>query len=330
MRAAMQWIDLRFSHGAFSYPVLRPVRLRPRMSKRTMVSPRMLLSTHDLRPRKHLGQNFLAHPGTARMIVERARIGPGDRVLEIGAGLGALTVPLAQAAGRLVAVEKDPHLVPVLERALEAAGATGVDVREADILECDLAAIARELGGALTVVGNLPYNISSQVVIQLIEARQDVRRAVLMFQRELAARLTALPGGKDYGRITAMLAYCASVERLASVGAGAFFPAPQIDSEVIEIRFEPPRPYPPHDERHLYRVIAAAFGQRRKTLRNALAGGGLGLSAAAVEEALQRCGIDPRRRAETLSPAEFVRLEISLRAPGGPLPRPGSDSAEPM
>jgi len=279
-----------------------------------MTSPRMLLSAHDLRPRKQLGQNFLAQPATARMIVERARIGPGDRVLEIGPGLGALTLPLAEAAGSVLAVEKDAGLVPVLRRALAAAGHERVEVREADILGCDLAAIAREAGGPLTVVGNLPYNISSQVVVQLIEARRDVARAVLMFQRELAARLVAAPGGRDYGRITAMLSYCASVQRLAVVGASAFYPAPQVDSEVVAIRFEPDRPYPPHDERHLFRVIAAAFGQRRKTLRNALSSGGLGLAAGAAEEALRRADIDPRRRAETLDPAEFVRIEIAVRS----------------
>jgi 16S rRNA (adenine1518-N6/adenine1519-N6)-dimethyltransferase len=279
-----------------------------------MTSPRTLLFAHDLRPRKQWGQNFLVHPATARMIVERAHVAPEDRVLEIGPGLGALTVPLAQAAGTVVAVEKDRNLVPVLRRALQAEGLSNVAVHEADILESDLAAIARDAGGPLTVVGNLPYNISSQVVVRLIEARRDVARAVLMFQRELAARLTAAPGGKDYGRITAMLSYCASVRRLASVGAHAFYPAPQVDSEVVEIRFEPDRPWPPHDERHLFRVIAAAFGKRRKTLRNALATGGLGMAATAAEEALHRSGIDPRRRAETLSPAEFVRLEINLRA----------------
>ncbi|HSV92782.1 MAG TPA: 16S rRNA (adenine(1518)-N(6)/adenine(1519)-N(6))-dimethyltransferase RsmA, partial [Desulfobacterales bacterium] len=271
-------------------------------------------SAHDLRPRKQLGQNFLAQPATARMIVDRARIGAGDRVLEIGPGLGALTLPLAEAAGSVLAIEKDAGLVPVLRRALAAAGHEQAEVREADILGCDLAAIAREAGGPLTVVGNLPYNISSQVVVQLIEARRDVARAVLMFQRELAARLVAAPGGRDYGRITAMLSYCASVQRLAVVGASAFYPAPQVSSEVVAIRFEPDRPYPPHDERHLFRVIAAAFGQRRKTLRNALASGGLGLATDAAEEALRRADIDPRRRAETLPPEEFVRLEIAVRS----------------
>lgn len=260
-----------------------------------------------------MGQNFLAHPGTARMIVERAGLDREERVLEIGPGLGALTIPLAQAADTVIAVEKDAHLVPLLRDALAAARLERVVVREADILACDFGALAREAGGPLTVFGNLPYNISSQVVVRLIEARRHVRRAVLMFQRELADRLTAAPGGRDYGRITAMLSYCADVDRVVVVKSGAFYPAPQVDSEVVEIRFDPERRWPPHDERHLFRVIAAAFGQRRKTLRNALAAGGLGFSLARVEAALHRAGIDPRRRAETLSAADFVALEAALR-----------------
>jgi len=281
-----------------------------------MTSPRTLLSAHELRPRKQLGQNFLAQPGIAGMIVERAQVGRADRVLEIGPGLGALTIPLARAAATVIAIEKDAGLVPLLQDALRQAEIANVTVRRADILACDLAAIAREAGGRLTVFGNLPYNISSQVVVQLIAARALVARAVLMFQRELAVRLTAAPGGRDYGRITVMLAYCATVRRLVSVGAHAFYPAPLVDSEVIEIRFRPERSYPPHDERRLFQVIAAAFGQRRKTLRNALAAGGLGVTAAGAEDALRRAGIDPGRRAETLTAAEFVALEISLRSPG--------------
>jgi 16S rRNA (adenine1518-N6/adenine1519-N6)-dimethyltransferase len=164
------------------------------------------------------------------------------------------------------------------------------------------------------VFGNLPYNISSQIVIKLIESRRQISRAVLMFQKELAQRLSARPGGRDYGRITAMLTYCASVRHLASVNAHNFFPPPKVDSEVLEISFTAPRPYPPHDETHLFRLITAAFGKRRKTLKNALSASGLNLPPAAAAAALTRAGIDPMRRAETLSAEEFVTLEISLRS----------------
>jgi 16S rRNA (adenine1518-N6/adenine1519-N6)-dimethyltransferase len=279
-----------------------------------LLSPRVLLNLHALHPQKRLGQNFLSDPSTAQMIVNRSRVGMEDIVVEIGAGLGALTVPLAHAVRSVIAIEKDYHLAAILKVELQAAGISNVQMIEADVLDIDWPGLARQAGQRLTVFGNLPYNISSQVVIRLIESRQHVPRAVLMFQRELAVRLAALPGGKDYGRITAMLAYCATVKPLCRVGARAFYPAPNVDSEVLEICFTPPNPYPPHDEARLFSLIAAAFGKRRKTLRNALSASGLSISPGLAARALEQAGINPLRRAETLSAAEFVALEISLRS----------------
>jgi len=276
------------------------------------MSPRTLLNLHALHPQKRLGQNFLSDPSMAQMIVNRSGVCNEDVVVEIGAGLGALTVPLAHAVQSVVAIEKDRRLSAILQAELQAAGISNVQVMEADVLDIDWTGLARQSGQRLTVFGNLPYNISSQVVIRLIEARQHVLRAVLMFQRELAVRLAAPPGGKDYGRITAMLAYCATVKPVCHVGARAFYPVPKVDSEVLEIRFAPGRAYPPHDEARLFRLIAAAFGQRRKTLRNALSASGLSISPGLAARALEQAGIDPARRAETLSASEFVTLEISL------------------
>ncbi|MFO7709593.1 MAG: 16S rRNA (adenine(1518)-N(6)/adenine(1519)-N(6))-dimethyltransferase RsmA [Desulfobacterales bacterium] len=276
--------------------------------------PRALLAAHRLHPRRTLGQNFLARPAVAEMVVARAGVAADEPVLEIGAGLGALTIPLARAARSVTAVERDPHLVPLLRAELAACSADNVRIVEMDALALDLAELARREGGPLSVFGNLPYNISSQIVIRLIEARQHIRRAVLMFQRELARRLTAAPGGRQYGRITALLTYCASVRRLAEVKADSFYPTPKVDSEVLEIVFSGFRgDYPRHDEARLVRLVTAAFGQRRKTLKNALAGSALELSPAAILQGLALAGIDPSRRAETMAPAEFVRLEISLR-----------------
>jgi len=277
-----------------------------------LMSPRTLLNLHALHPQKRLGQNFLSDPSMAQMIVNRSGVCNEDVVVEIGAGLGALTVPLAHAVQSVVAIEKDRRLSAILQAELQAAGISNVQVMEADVLDIDWTGLARQSGQRLTVFGNLPYNISSQVVIRLIEARQHVPRAVLMFQRELAVRLAAPPGGKDYGRITAMLAYCATVKPVCHVGARAFYPVPKVDSEVLEIRFAPGRAYPPHDEARLFRLIAAAFGQRRKTLRNALSASGLSISPGLAACALEQAGIDPARRAETLSASEFVTLEISL------------------
>ena len=278
-----------------------------------MTSPRTLLTAHRLHPHRQLGQNFLSQPSVAEMIVARAGVSPEEVVLEIGAGLGALTIPLARAARGVTAIERDRNLVPLLRAELLAAGIQNVAIIETDVLALNLPELAREAGRPLTVFGNLPYNISSQIVIKLIESRRQISRAVLMFQKELAQRLSAGPGGRDYGRITAMLTYCASVRHLTTVNAHNFFPPPKVDSQVLEISFTAPRPYPPHDEAHLFRLIAAAFGKRRKTLKNALSASGLNLPPAAAAEALVRAGIDPTRRAETLAAEEFVALEISLR-----------------
>jgi len=278
-----------------------------------LMSPRALLRLHALHPQKRLGQNFLSDPSIAQMIVNRSGVCQEDVVVEIGPGLGALTLPLAQAVQSVIAIEKDHRLAETLKDELQAAGVSNVQLVEADVLDIDWAGLCRQAGRPLTVFGNLPYNISSQIVIRLIDSRRHVPRAVLMFQRELAVRLTAPPGGRDYGRITAMLAYCAAVKQLCRVRAGAFHPVPKVDSEVLEIRFAPPRADPPHDEARLFKLIAAAFGKRRKTLRNALSASGLSISPGLAARALEQAGIDPARRAETLSAAEFVALEISLR-----------------
>lgn len=289
-----------------------------------MASTIEMLRARGLRPRRALGQNFLANPAVAEAIVARAGIGPQDAVVEIGPGLGALTMPLARAASHVVAIEKDAALVAALSAALAEAGIGNVTLRHGDALEADFAALAAEAGRRLTVCGNLPYNISSPLLVRLVAARAHLARAVLMFQLELARRLAAAPGGRDYGRITALVGYAADVRPLLRVGAGNFHPVPQVDAEVLELDFTAPRRYPPHDEARLFAVIAAAFAQRRKRLRNALAAG-LAIAPQAASRALVAAGIDPGRRAETLSPAEFVALARQLDAPagGGPTPADG-------
>ena len=182
-----------------------------------------------------------------------------------------------------------------------------------NIQQIDLHAITDTTGKKITVIGNLPYGISSQILIKLIQSRSAIERTVLMFQKELAQRITAQPGGKDYGRITAMLRYCADIRVLANIKAAVFYPPPKVDSTVIETRFKSTAIYGPHNEAMLFAVIKAAFGNRRKTLKNALVASGLGIDAQTALEALRSAGINPTRRAETLKPAEFVSLEICLR-----------------
>ena len=245
------------------------------------------------------------------MIVTRAGVKPGDVVLEIGAGLGALTIPAAGIAGKVYAVEKDPQIVTLLTRELLAQRLNNVTLINRNILQIDIRELARQHDTRLTVLGNLPYNISSQIIVQLINSRDAVSRAVVMLQKELAQRLTALPGCKDYGRIPVMPNYCCAIRKIATLPAELFFPRPKVASEVIEITFDRIPRHPASDEGLLFRVVKAAFAQRRKTLRNSLSGSGLPIDAATALAILEGAGIDPGRRAETLNIAEFVRLAES-------------------
>jgi 16S rRNA (adenine1518-N6/adenine1519-N6)-dimethyltransferase len=277
-----------------------------------MTSPKALLKAWGLRPKKKLGQHFLVDPSTAEMIVRRSGLTSEDTVVEIGAGLGALTIPAAKIARRVYAVETDSQLTQLLKTELLVHKLANVDIITENILKVDIHALAENAGQPLVVMGNLPYNISSQVLIQLIHARRDVDRAVLMFQKELARRITAGPGNKDYGRLTVMLAYCAEVKSLATMAAALFYPAPKVDSEVVEVKFNITAEHPPHDETMLFQVIKAAFGNRRKTLKNALSNSGLPIGPQTARQALEAAGIEPGRRAETLTVSEFIALQICL------------------
>ena len=277
-----------------------------------MTSPKTLLSAWNIKAKKQLGQHFLTDPSTAEMIVERARISSADIVIEIGAGLGALTIPLAMAADKVYAVEKDQRLYDLLKAELLVKKVPNVILISKDILKLDYQPIFEENGRRLIVFGNLPYNISSQIIIQLIRSRKFVKRAVLMFQKELAQRLTAQPGTRDYGRLAVMLHYCANVKTIASIGTSVFFPAPKVASEILELDFTRTFNYPEHNETILFQVIKAAFGNRRKTLKNALAASGLRIDPKTAMQALESADIDPTRRAETLSVTEFIALQINL------------------
>jgi len=195
-----------------------------------------------------------------------------------------------------------------------------------DILKVGIDLLAAENKHPLVVAGNLPYNISSQILVRLIHHRQSVDRSILMFQTEMARRITALPGNKTYGRLTAMLRYCADTALLANIKAQMFYPKPRVDSQVLAINFHRNPQYPARDEALLFQVIKAAFGKRRKTLKNALSGSQLHITsknvlaeeyfqpdAATARYLLEQAGIDPQRRAETLSVQEFVKLSDCVR-----------------
>jgi 16S rRNA (adenine1518-N6/adenine1519-N6)-dimethyltransferase len=277
-----------------------------------MLSPKRLLNTSDLRAKKSLGQNFLTDLSTARMIVEKSHLEPDDIVLEIGAGLGALTIPVAKTVRHVHAVEKDSSLVPILENQLSASNVNNVTILNQNILNLNFQELFEKSGKKFIVMGNLPYNISSQVLVYLIKNRHFVNEAILMFQKELAERISAPPGSKDYGRLSVILQYCATVKILTDIKANVFFPRPKVNSSVIKVRFHEQLHFPASDEKFLFDVIKAAFGKRRKTLKNALSQSQLPLKSQEILTGLEISGIDPFRRAETLSVEEFVHLANRL------------------
>ena len=289
-----------------------------------MTSPRTLLKAWNLKAKKQLGQNFLSDPNAARGIVDKAQIGSEDVVLEIGPGLGAITTLAATAAKRVIAIDKDRQLIDLLRTEMLAAGIDNVDIRCGDILRADLDAISREAGRPLVVLGNLPYHISSQVIVQLIHARHCITRAVLMLQKEMAQRICADPGSRIYGRLSVVLAYCARPRILMQVKARQFYPAPKVDSTVVGIDFTHHPELSADDEPLFFEVVKAAFGKRRKTLRNALSQSDLNLDPPTCERLLKRSEIDPMQRAERLSVASFVRLSNGILRHYQKLGKPGA------
>jgi 16S rRNA (adenine1518-N6/adenine1519-N6)-dimethyltransferase len=279
-----------------------------------MTAPQTLLKAWNLKARKALGQNFLKEPSLCRQIVSLAGIDPSQTVLEIGAGLGAMTIELAVKARRVIAVEKDRQLVPLLRAELLAKRVQNVQLLPQDIMALKWESMARTLDKPLVVMGNLPYNISSQIIVMLLRERQWVDRAVLMFQKELADRLLAGPGSKTYGRLSVMLQYCADLARLRTITAKMFYPQPKVDSALLGIQFKKDIDPLADDERLLASVVQAAFGQRRKTMRNALSAGLLPLDGPAAEAVLNASHINSRRRAETLCVEEFVTLTNQVQA----------------
>ena len=277
-----------------------------------MTSPRILLAAHNIRPKKQMGQNFIVDPGFTEKIVKLAEILPEDIILEIGAGLGALTIPLARRAQKVFAVEKDRQIIPILNLEILVSGLTNISIIEKDILSVDVKALVEDMGGKIVVMGNLPYNISSQILVQLVRSREGISRAVLMFQKELAQRITAETGCKDYGRLTVMLRYCSDIKKLFNAKASLFFPKPKVDSQILELKFKKKIEYEATDEQFLFKVIKSGFGNRRKTLKNALSASDLNIDSNTATMVLEKSGIDPIRRAETLTVEEFVRLSNTL------------------
>jgi 16S rRNA (adenine1518-N6/adenine1519-N6)-dimethyltransferase len=274
------------------------------------ITPREYFRTRGASPRKRFGQHFLIQPGTAERIVASAELCPSDVVVEVGPGLGALTRFVVPRVGRLHLVELDRDLAAFLE-ANQPTTDCKISFYQQDILQFDFLSLAEREGEGLVVLGNLPYNISSPLVFRLLESRSCIKRAVFMMQKEVGERLTAGPGGKDYGVLSVLLGVYAQVQSLFVVGPGQFYPPPAVDSVVVTIHFKGHSSSEDISFAFLRKLVNTSFQQRRKTLLNSLKGFG-GITALRLQDAFRMSGIDPKRRPETLSAEEFVGLAKAL------------------
>ncbi len=263
--------------------------------------PKALLEEYNLKPIKSLGQNFLIDGAALQRIIEAAEIAPGDTVLEIGPGLGVLTERLAERAGRVVAVELDERLRPPLLDVL--AASPNVELVFDDILEADIPSLISEPG--YLVVGNIPYYITSALIRRLLENRSRPRRIVLTVQREVAERMNAGPGKMSLLSLSVQLYGRPRV--VARIPAGSFYPSPKVDSSVVRIDLPEDTSLPPETAARLFRLAKAGFGQKRKTLLNALSAG-LARPKTELKIFLEQAGIEPSRRAQTLSVEEWIVL----------------------
>lgn len=255
-----------------------------------------LMKRHGVHPSKALGQHFVVDPNTVRRIARLAAVGPGDRVVEIGAGLGSLTLALAETGATVTAVELDRRLVPVLA---EVVAGTGVRVVAGDAMALDWDGVLGGVGGWV-LVANLPYNLATPLVLMLLEDVPAVARMLVMVQREVAERFAARPGERAYGAVTVKVAYWATAEIVGRVPPAVFVPRPNVESALVRI-VRRDEPATPADRARLFSLVAAGFAQRRKMLRRSLAG-------LVDEAAFAAAGVAPTARAEDLSVEDWGRL----------------------
>ena len=274
-----------------------------------------VLQKYQFHFQKKYGQNFLIDDSVLKRIVGAAQIKSSDCVLEIGPGIGTMTQYLAERAGKVVAVEIDKALLPILEETLADYG--NVTVIQGDILKTDIGELAQRYNGGapLKVVANLPYYITTPIIMGLFEKKAPVESIIVMVQKEVAERMRAKPGAKDYGALSLAVQYYAEPEIVANVPPNCFMPRPNVGSAVVKLnRFETPS-VEALDEAFLFALIRAAFGQRRKMLVNALTGAGeFSFAKEQVEAALEKMGISAQIRGEKLSLREFSELGKLLRS----------------
>lgn len=280
---------------------------------------RELMERHGVKFQKKFGQNFLISEQVPKNIADAAcgwepEKGRGKGILEIGPGIGTLTRELAARADKVVALEIDTGLMPILDETL--ADFPNASVINRDVLKTDLQALIREEFPAdafeVAVAANLPYYITTPIIMKLVESRLPFEYITVMIQKEVAVRLAAPAGDPEYGAITAALAYYGSVERLFTVPTGCFLPAPKVDSAVIRIRLHKEPPVSVKNEDMLFRVIRGGFAQRRKTLSNSLSSEFPGIDKTKISEAIISAGLEPSVRGERLSLEEFARLADTM------------------
>jgi len=256
------------------------------------------------RPRKRFGQHFLHDRNIIHKLLAALRPEPGQSLLEIGPGQGALTLPLLERCHELTAIELDRDLIETLAQKAEALGR--LHLINADILRIDLGNL--DLPPPLRIVGNLPYNISTPLMFHLLNWRDRIADMHFMLQKEVAERIIATPGSHHYGRLSVMMQYHCATEYLFDVPPGCFTPPPKVDSAIIRLRPHAQLPWPVANEAHLGRIVQSAFGQRRKTVSNSLKGYIDG-------DGLRALGIDPKARAENLSPDDYSRIANATETP---------------
>jgi len=269
-----------------------------------------LIKKHRIKAIKQFGQNFLVDDFIRVRIIDTASLSKKDTVLEIGAGLGALTVPLAERAGQVIALEHDKRFCLILEELVK--DYPNVKIINGDALQFDY----RSPGESYKVVANLPYSISTPLLMKLFENRKNISQMVLMFQKEIADRLTAYYGTRDYGFLSVIAQFYADVHTCFIVKKDSFFPSPKVDSAVVRLRMLARPRVEVQDETLFFRLARASMAYKRKNLKNNLKRAGDIINAEQLDQVLQRTGIDPKRRGETLTLSEFAVLANTVSSLG--------------
>ena len=266
-----------------------------------------VVQKHNFKFSKSLGQTFLIDDNVIDRILAGARLSEGDKIIEVGPGIGTLTREMGKVADKVVAIEIDKTLIPILKETLE--DLDNIEVVNQDILKVDVEKLVEDKldGGPVKLVANLPYYITTPIVMKFLEENIPVTDRVVMVQKEVADRMNAEPGTKDYGALSVAVQYYCDTEIVAKAPRHMFVPQPNVDSTVIGLHVREERKYPVENEEIFFKTVKASFGQRRKTLLNSL--GGLGfLNKEEIKEALQEANIDEKRRGETLTIEEFAIL----------------------